>query len=352
MVNGRQDGFQNPPDAGGTSFSGWGNSGFATFVYSIDPNHPDESIKKLDIVPMSAVGNVYKALYPSNRWRDFHDFNQVSIRRNDSCWLAPDGRTIIPICYDLARSCALVEAFPGQPLYAVDEYDKRTVRFQVDTKGYLSDLKYFAERGEFSAIPDEQGNVWIADGDIYKFNPNGVQQQLIHTPERPSTLTIHNDTLYFTGRTALYRLSGGQWSQTGQWSPSGSQSRTASGQPSSSPLIQAHFSSSGLNPKKVLVVGSIDRYHYPMVKASRPLFQKLAAENNLDIDLTCDLSALTEDNLAKYQVLIQLHQAPFELTTQQQYAIQQFISKGKGFIGLHAAGLTGAQFTRPGHTYW
>ncbi|HVU59102.1 MAG TPA: ThuA domain-containing protein [Puia sp.] len=318
QVNGRQESFQNPPDAGGTSFSGWGNSGFATFVYSIDPNRPDETIKKLDIVPMGSIDNIYKALYPSNRWRDFHDFNQVSIQRNDSCWLAPDGKTIIPICYDLARSCALVEAFPGHPLYAVDEYDKRTVKCQVDTKGYLSDLKYFAEKGEFSAVPDQQGNVWIADGDIYKYDANGVLQQLIHTPERPSTLTIHNGAVYFTGRTAFYRV----------------------------------FTSPRPNTTKVLVVGSIDRYHYPMVKASGPLFQKLAAEYNLDIDVTCDLSALTEDNLAKYQVLIQLHQAPFELTDQQQYAIQQFITKGHGFIGLHAAGLTGAQFTRPGHTYW
>jgi|GEM_PF-36627 len=340
MVNGRQESFQNPPDAGGTSFSGWGNSGFATFVYSIDPNHPDETIKKLDIVPMGSVDNIYKALYPSNRWRDFHDFNQVSIRKADSCWLALDGKTIIPICYDLARSCALVEAFPGRPLYAVDEYDKRTVKFQVDAKGYLSDLKYFAEKGEFSATPDQQGNVWIADGDIYKYDTNGTLQQLIHTPEHPSTLTLHNGILYFTGRRAFYRF------PCSQWSPSGSQ--PADGQP----LIQAHFSSSSPNPTKVLVVGSIDRYHYPMVKASRPLFQHLATENNLDIDLTCDLSALTEDSLARYQVLIQLHQAPFELTAQQQYAIQQFISKGRGFIGLHAAGLTGAQFTRPGRTYW
>jgi len=26
-----------PPDAAGTSFSGWGNSGFGTLVYAIDP---------------------------------------------------------------------------------------------------------------------------------------------------------------------------------------------------------------------------------------------------------------------------------------------------------------------------
>lgn len=210
LVNGRQESFQNPPDAGGTSFSGWGNSGFGTLVYSINPDNPEKTIQLLNKTATISVKDLHKALYPSNRWRDSHDFDKISINKDDSCWVAPDGRTIIPICYDLARSCALVEAFPGQILYAVDEYDKRTVRMQVDAHGYLSNLSYFVEKGEFNSIPDGQGNVWIADGDIYKYDPNGAQKQTIHTPERPSTLAITSDTLYFTGRKALYRT----WDKT------------------------------------------------------------------------------------------------------------------------------------------
>ena len=208
LIDGRQESFQNPPDANGTSFSAWGNSGFATLVYSIDPDNPEATIRLLNKAPMASLTTVSKALYPSNRWRDFHDFNQVSLIRDSACWIAPDGTTILPICYDLARACALVEAFPGKPLYAVDEYDKRTVKFHVDAKGYLSDLNSFAEKGEFNSIPDHQGNVWIADGDIYGFDPNGQQQWLIRPPERPSTLAItaaDDKTLYFTTRTALYR---------------------------------------------------------------------------------------------------------------------------------------------------
>jgi len=207
MIDGKQEIYPNPPDAAGTSFSGWGNSGFGTFVYSVDPNNPEETIQLLNKAPITSVTDLWKALYPSHRWRDGHDFNQISVKRNDSCWIAPDGKTIIPICYDLARACALVEAFPGKTLYAVDEYDKRTVKMQVDARGYLSNLNYFVEKGEFNSIPDTQGNVWIADGDIYKYDPNGVEKQTISTPERPSTLTIANKFLYFTGRKALYRIS-------------------------------------------------------------------------------------------------------------------------------------------------
>jgi sugar lactone lactonase YvrE len=208
LVNGKQEDFTNPPDAYGTSFSGWGNSGFGTLVYSVNPENPEETIKKLQKVGMGSVDNIFKALYPSNRWRDYHDFNTVSVNRNSECFIAPDGKTIIPDCYDLTRACALVEAFPGKPLYASDEYDKRTVKFDVDTKGYISNLKYFAEKGEFSSLSDNQGNVYIADGEVYVYNSAGKQTGMIKIPERPSSIAFggkDGKTLFITGKTALYR---------------------------------------------------------------------------------------------------------------------------------------------------
>ena len=208
LINGQPERYVNPPDAYGTSFSGWGNSGFGTMVYSINPGNPEETIQKLEKVPMGSVNDIFKALYPSNRWRDSHDFNSISVNRNTECFIALDGKTIIPVCYDLARSCALVEAFPGKPLYAADEYDKRTVKLAVDTKGYVSDLLYFVEKGEFSSVPDSQGNVYVADGEVYVFNKEGKQSGLIHVPERPSAIAFggkDGKTLFITGRTALYR---------------------------------------------------------------------------------------------------------------------------------------------------
>ena len=158
---------------------------------------------------MGSVDNIFKALYPSNRWRDSHDFNTVSVNRDAECFVAPDGKTIVPVCYDLARSCALVEAFPGKPLYAADEYDKRTVKFDVDPKGYLSNIHYFAEKGEFNSVSDNKGNVYIADGEVYVYDKEGKQTGIIHIPERPSTLVFggkDGKTLFISGRSALYRF--------------------------------------------------------------------------------------------------------------------------------------------------
>ena len=50
-----------------------------SLIHIFDPENPEETIKLLPRVPMGQLKNVYKALYPSNRWRDFHDFNAVSV---------------------------------------------------------------------------------------------------------------------------------------------------------------------------------------------------------------------------------------------------------------------------------
>ena len=209
QVNGAQETVEMLPDASGTSFSGWGNSGFVMRMFSIDPMNPDETIKELPLVPMGQVSRVYKALYPANRWRDFHDFNTVTVRVPDKCFLAPDGKTIIPQVYDLARSSALLEAFPGKPFYASDEYDRRTVKLDVAPNGTLSNLQYFVEWGEFGSAVDKEGNLYVADGDIRIFDSGGEAKGVIKVPERPSTITFDGktgNTLYITGRSKLFRV--------------------------------------------------------------------------------------------------------------------------------------------------
>jgi hypothetical protein len=197
------------PDAAGTSFSGWGNSGYDMRMYTIDPNNPEETIRLLPQVAMSSVKQVARALYPSNRWRDFHDFNAVTVRVPEKCFMAPDGVTIIPHCYDLARCASLLPARPGHPFYASDEYDRRIVRCDVAPNGTLSHLTYFVEQGEFGVTTDVQGNVYVADGQIYVFDANVKQLRMIRVPERPSTLVFggaDGRTLFITGRSGLFAV--------------------------------------------------------------------------------------------------------------------------------------------------
>ncbi|MDR6807031.1 hypothetical protein J2Y45_004635 [Dyadobacter sp. BE34] len=206
LLDGKPETFPNPPDAAGTSFSGWGNSGFGTLVYAMNPDQPEESMHLLQKVPVEKVTGIVKTLNPSNRRRDSGDFLKVSINQFQECWLAPDGVTTVPVVYDLARSNALVEGYPGKVLYGADEYLKRSVRFNVGPQGHLSEPQLFAEKGEFSSAVDSQGNVYIADGQVYVFDSSGKEINMLETPERPSTITVAGDTLFITGRNALYAV--------------------------------------------------------------------------------------------------------------------------------------------------
>ena len=156
---------------------------------------------------MDSVKNITKAIYPSNRWRDSHDFDVVAVDVPDDCFVAPDGVTIIPECYDLARSSSVLEAFPGKPFYESDEYDKRLVKMQVGNDGRLSSLEYFTEQAEFGSAVDSKGNVYIADGHIYFFDRTGSKTGKIEVPERPSSIQFggkDRKTLFITARSSLY----------------------------------------------------------------------------------------------------------------------------------------------------
>ena len=103
---------------------------------------------------------------------------------------------------------------------------------------------------------------------------------------------------------------------------------------------------------KVMVILSRAADHMKMMTSARPFLEKMAQENNFVVDITDDTSRLNDSNLAKYQVVIQLQQAPFDMSQDQQDALQRFIAQGKGWVGIHAAGLTGRDFVPPSKRYW
>jgi len=209
MINGEQEKTFKYPDSRGTSFAGYGNDAYETRVYSIDPSNPEESFKVLPMVEMGSIPTVAKALYPSNRWRDFHDFNTVVTFKPEKCFVAPDGKTIIPNQFDIARSSSMLEAIPGKKFYTSDDYDRRMVRMDVAADGTLSNMEYFVEWGEFGSAVDKNGDVYVADGQIYIFDANGKQKNLIRVPERPSAIQFggkDGNTLFITARSGFYNV--------------------------------------------------------------------------------------------------------------------------------------------------
>lgn len=103
---------------------------------------------------------------------------------------------------------------------------------------------------------------------------------------------------------------------------------------------------------RVLVVVSLAKDHVRMIDSAKGYLEKMAAMNHFQLDFTRDSSQINDSNLAKYQVFIPLHLAPFDMSYAQQAAVEKFAEQGGGWVGIHAAGLTGKRFLRPGMIYW
>ncbi len=97
-------------------------------------------------------------------------------------------------------------------------------------------------------------------------------------------------------------------------------------------------------PFKVFMIASTAPEHTPMSNAAVPVIQALGVANGFTVDSTSDTSLMTDENLSHYQVFVQMQLGSFEMPPTAQAALQKFIEQGKGWVGVHAAGLTGIQF--------
>jgi len=76
----------------------------------------------------------------------------------------------------------------GQAYYVTDENGEKTYSRAFGDDGTISNLKLFAENGGESVSLDDNGNVYIASGQVYVYNSKGEMIDTIEIPERPSQL--------------------------------------------------------------------------------------------------------------------------------------------------------------------
>jgi type 1 glutamine amidotransferase len=118
-------------------------------------------------------------------------------------------------------------------------------------------------------------------------------------------------------------------------------------------LLCSGVSSSAQEPAfRVIAAATRAEDHAAMIAAARPFLTQLGTQHNFAIDFTQDVSRLDDATLAGYGVLLQLQLAPFEVPPAQRDAFQRFIERGGGWVGIHAAGLTGRQFLDAKTVYW
>jgi hypothetical protein len=206
IVNGQPETVKRLPDDN-VAYSSWGNSGWAAVCYTVNPENPDETFKPLSRISTSEITRFQKAFYPSSRWH--YTFDKAAVYYPDSAFVAPDGITYIPETYDIGRCAQLSEATQGGVIFASDEISKRTVKIEVGDNGKLSNLTEILPHGETATAVDDDGNLYLADGQIFVYDKNLKEINRINLSERPISMTFggrDGNSLFVTTVNSLFRI--------------------------------------------------------------------------------------------------------------------------------------------------
>ena len=187
-------------------------------VYSFKPGSMDDTITLLQpqsVVPRRGM----TAVLPVGDWR----VNAGALQQPYRQYVSPDGTTFIPAGQDfvsgatswgikssaLLRGFGLAPAVAGRPFYITDESQMMTWVGAVQPDGSVPDMKLFVNQGGEAVTADSQGNVYLAAGQVYVYNPAGKLIDTIEVPERPLQLVFggkDGQTLFIPARTSLYAV--------------------------------------------------------------------------------------------------------------------------------------------------
>lgn len=191
-------------------------------VYAFRPGAPEHEVTLIESQSAAPRPGMVPLL-PVNRYRNERDFIENSTERKPAHFVSPDGSTFLPagsdftqgaLYYgakmaDVLRAFGLAPATPGRPFYVCNEPEQKTYAFKVGPDGTLSEPRLFAERGGAGVVSDARGNVYIAAGNIFVYDPSGSLLQTIEVPERPSGLIFGGKdrrTLFIAARSSLYAI--------------------------------------------------------------------------------------------------------------------------------------------------
>jgi uncharacterized protein len=88
---------------------------------------------------------------------------------------------------------------------------------------------------------------------------------------------------------------------------------------------------------KVLLYSKTNGYRHESIEEGIEAIKKLGAENHFSVDATEDSLDINDNKLSGYQAIIFLSTTMKVLGEAEEKALQNFIHKGGGFVGIHAA---------------
>ena len=195
-------------------------------VYSFNPDKPENPIQVLKPVPAAEHPGA-KVILASNYWSGGYALVEGKASKPAMHFVSPDGTAFIPANddfiagklswgmkdHDLIRAYGLISAKTGTRVFITLESTGQTYSADLDLSGNLGAFKLFANRGGEAVATDPEGNVYIAEGQIFVYDPSGRLREAIAVPERPLGLVFggtDHRTLYIPAGTSLYAMHAGK----------------------------------------------------------------------------------------------------------------------------------------------
>jgi hypothetical protein len=210
-------------------------------VYAFRPGSPKQQIAVLPLQPAQPHPGARAAL-AINYWNNGEfktqlDFEALTYKtlaqmfQSDVAipkakeYVAPDGSLFLPAVRvfqqgpsdsiagyrfsDTLDANGLFSALPGTHVFVSSESEDVTYKALVNPDGTLGDLSPFAQRAGESVAVDAKGNVYIANGQIFVYDPAGKPIGRIDVPERPIDLVFGGEggrMLFILAHHALYAV--------------------------------------------------------------------------------------------------------------------------------------------------
>ena len=207
-------------------------------VYSFDPAGPKDAMTLIQPTPVRSGGTA-RTLLPVNWWNNGEFRDQLDFKTYQFTTLAemferdagaakareyvsPDGSLSLPAFRtwqqgpadhtgwrwsDSLNAHGFVSGKPGERLFVTNASENVTYSGTIGAGGALKDLKPFANRGGESVAVDGQGRVFVANGQIFVYGPDGKETGRIDVPDRPLQILFGGPdkrTLFILTHHALY----------------------------------------------------------------------------------------------------------------------------------------------------
>jgi sugar lactone lactonase YvrE len=207
-------------------------------VYSLDPAGAPDQLKLIEPTPVRAAGGG-KTLLPVNWWQNGEFRDQLDHQSYQFTTLAemfarevgtpkpqeyvsPDGSLALPAFRvwqqgptdhvgwrwsNGLNANGLVSGRQGERLFVTNGSENITYSGAIGPGGTLVDLKPFANRGGESVAVDDQGRVYVANGQVFVYAADGKEAGRIDVPERPLQILFGGPdrrTLFILTHHALY----------------------------------------------------------------------------------------------------------------------------------------------------